>query len=151
MIQNMKILKYTEGIYYLLYGMFPMQVIVTSELSKENNCWLKNLTNSLYRREEAEEIFLEYEKHRNNKLHKSVMDIIVRANERVFKEVRGSMCDALVELMQDVIDEKVAEGRIEVLLEQIRKKIAKGKTVEQIADELEETVENIKILMTKVN
>ena len=79
------------------------------------------------------------------------MDIIVRANERVFKEVRRSMCDALVELMQDVIDEKVAEGRIEVLLEQIRKKIAKGKTVEQIADELEETVENIKILMTKVN
>ena len=135
--------------------MFPMQVIVTSELSKENNYWLKNLTNNLYRREEAEEIFLEYEKHRNNKLHKSVMDIIVRANERVFKEVRGSMCDALVELMQDVIDEKFEEGklegRIEGLLDQIRKKVAKGKTVEQIADELEESVENIQSLMGKIN
>ena len=132
-----------------------MQVIVTSELSKENNFWLKNLTNNLYKREEAEEIFLEYEKHRNNKLHKSVMDIIVRANERVFKEVRGSMCDALVELMQDVIDEKFAEGklegRIEGLLDQIRKKVAKGKTVEQIADELEESVENIQSLMSKIN
>ena len=119
---------------------------------------MKNLTNNLYKREEAEEIFLEYEKHRNNKLHKSVMDIIVRANERVFKEVRGSMCDALVELMQDVIDEKFAEGklegriegRIEGLLEQIRKKVAKGKTVEQIADELEESVENIQTLMDKI-
>ena len=154
-IQNMKVLKYTDGIYYLLYGMFPMQVIVTSELSKENNFWLKNLTNNLYKREEAEEIFLEYEKHRNNKLHKSVMDIIVRANERVFKEVRGSMCDALVELMQDVIDEKFAEGklegRIEGLLDQIRKKVAKGKTIEQIADELEESVENIQSLMSKIN
>ena len=102
----------------------------------------------------ASEEFLEYEKHRNNKLHKSVMDIIVRANERVFKEVRGSMCDALVELMQDVIDEKFAEGklegRIEGLLEQIRKKVAKGKTVEQIADELEESVENIQTLMDKI-
>lgn len=63
------------------------------------------MTNNLYKREEAEEIFLEYEKHRNNKL------------------------------MQDVINEKVA----------------KGKTVEQIADELEKTVENIQSLMEEIN
>lgn len=83
------------------------------------------MTNNLYKREEAEEIFLEYEKHRNNKL------------------------------MQDVINEKVAEGklegRIEGLLDLIRKKVAKGKTVEQIADELEKTVENIQSLMEKIN
>lgn len=63
------------------------------------------MTNNLYKREEAEEIFLEYEKHRNNKL------------------------------MQDVINEKVA----------------KGKTVDQIADELEKTVENIQSLMEEIN
>ena len=83
------------------------------------------MTNNLYKREEAEEIFLEYEKHRNNKL------------------------------MQDVINEKVAEGklegRIEGLLDLIRKKVAKGKTVEQIADELEKTVENIQSLMEEIN
>ena len=42
------------------------------------------------------------------------------------------------------------EGRIEGLLDQIRKKVAKGKTVEQIADELEESVENIQTLMDKI-
>lgn len=38
------------------------------------------------------------------------------------------------------------EGRGELLAEQINKKIAKGKTLEQIADELEEEVENIRPL-----
>ena len=61
--------------------MFPMQLIVTSELSKEDNFWLKNLTNDLIKKEDAEEIFREYGKNKNSNLHKSVMDIIVRANE----------------------------------------------------------------------
>ena len=162
-VHNMKTVKYAEGIYYVLHGMFPMQVIVTSRLSKENNFWLKNLTNSLHKKEEAEEIFQEYEKRRNSNLHKALMDIIVKANVEVFKEARGNMCDALVELMQDIIDEKVdqklieklaeskMEGRLEGLLELIKKKIVKGKTAEQIADELEETVENIQNLMEKIN
>ena len=35
------------GIYYILGGMFPMQVLVTSELSEENNLWLRYLTNKI--------------------------------------------------------------------------------------------------------
>ena len=36
-----------KGIWYIEGGMFPMQLIVTSMLSEEDNFWLKNLTNDL--------------------------------------------------------------------------------------------------------
>lgn len=61
------------------------------------------------------------------------------------------MCEALYELFEDEIKEQVelrseekakamAEAKVKEL---IAKKLVKGKTVEQIADELEETVEVI--------
>ena len=104
--------------------------------------------------EEAEILFTEYGKHKDSNLHKSVMDLIMRANQKVFKEARGSMCDALMELMQDVIQEKVADGKLEgaqeKLFEQVQKKLAKGKNVEQIADELEESVDVIKKLIQQL-
>ena len=167
-----------DGIWYIEGGMFPMQLIVTSKLSPEDNFWLRNLTNDLKEREEAEKLFTEYGKHKNSNLHKSVMDLIMKANQKEFKEARGSMCDALIELMEDVIQEKVEEkveqkveeekkkaisegfsqgisigevrGAEEKLLEQVGKKLAKGKSVEQIADELEESVDTIERLMKKL-
>lgn len=42
------------------------------------------------------------------------------------------------------------EGRGELLAEQITKKIAKSKTLEQIAEELEEEVESIRPLYEKI-
>ena len=156
-----------NGIWYIEGGIFPMQLIVTSKLSKKENFWLKNLTNDLKSTSDAELLFTEYEKHKNSNLHKSVMNLIMRANKEVFKEARNNMCEALMELMEDVIEEKVAarvsetlsqsiaesksegrlEGRLEGLLELVSKKLAKGKTIEQIADDLEKTVPEIKDLI----
>ena len=159
---NYQVKPVTNGIYYISGGMFPMQLVVTSKLSKEENFWLRNLTNDLKENAEAENIITEYEKYNHSKLHKSVMDIIVRANEKKFKEVRTGMCDALVELMADIIEEKEeqarsagvmegrAEGSLSKLCEQIQKKLTKGKTVSQIADELEETEEKIRELIEKM-
>ena len=148
-----------KGIWYIEGGMFPMQLIVTSKLSEEDNFWLKNLTNDLKKKEEADRLFEEYEKHYNSNLHKSVMDLVVRANQQVFEEASGNMCDALRELFSKEIDEAVTEGRakglaegsVAKLIEQITKKLAKGKSVEQIADDLEETVETIQELMKTLN
>lgn len=156
-----------NGIWYIEGGTFPMQLIVTSRLSKEDNFWLRNLTNDLKRKEDANELFEQYEKNKESNLHKSVMDLVMRANETVFKEARGDMCDALYELMKDKIDEEVeskveklakelveakaeelAEAKFEMRFkEQIKKKLAKGKSVEQIADELEESVERVQMFM----
>lgn len=140
-----------NGIWYIKGGMFPMQLIVTSKLSEADNFWLKNLTNDLKKKEEADRLFEEYEKNSNSNLHKSIMDLVVRANQKVFEEASGNMCDALRELFSKEIDEAVTKGLEKgytaKLIEQISKKLAKGKSVEQIADELEETVETIQELM----
>lgn len=68
------------------------------------------------------------------------------------------MCDALLELMKDELEESkvkginlgISQGRQEQLQILITKKAAKGKTIEQIADELEETVETIMPLYERV-
>lgn len=65
------------------------------------------------------------------------------------------MCDALLELMKDELDERKAQGEMERNMQLISKKIVKGKTIEQIAEELEETVEDIlplyQMVMEKLN
>lgn len=85
-----------------------MQFIITSEL-EEDNLWLKNLTNDLAERKTAEKLLREYGKHKKDELYRSVMDIIVRANRGKFEGVKG-ICDALMELMKDELDERERRG-----------------------------------------
>ena len=85
------------------------------------------------------------------------MDIIVRLNMELFQE-DGEMCDALMEIMKDKLDEREKKGFSDgftngsesQLLSQIRKKVTKGKSLPVIADELEETVESIQPLYDRV-
>ena len=159
----------SAGIYYIRGAMFPVQVVVTKRLPEAENLWLRNLTNDLGGDEKAWELLGVYKKHQTEKLYQSVMDVIVRANEERF-QVSG-MCEALEELMKDRIEELeeqavsrgmeqgikqgveqgikqgmeqgISQGRQQTLLTQIRKKMEKGKSLPQIADELEETQETI--------
>ena len=146
-VRGYRLIPQGNGIWYIEGGIFPMQLIVTSRLSKKENFWLKNLTNDLKNTSDAELLFTEYEKHKDSNLHKSVMNLIMKANKEVFKEARNNMCEALMELMEDVIEEKFAAGRLESLLELVSKKLAKGKTIERIADDLEKTVPEIEDLI----
>ena len=142
-VRGYRLVSKDKGIWYIEGGMFPMQLIVTSKLSEEDNFWLKNLTNDLKEKSEADKMFEEYGKHSDSKLHKSVMDLIMQANERIGKEAKGNMCNALRELFKEEIDEAKKDGIKELVV----KKLAKGKSVEQIADELEQTVEMIEELI----
>ena len=45
-----------------------------------------------------------------NQLYQAVMEIIVKANENQLKEGKRDMCNALLELMKDELDEKREEG-----------------------------------------
>ena len=141
-VRHLKVEKREEGIYYLNGDIFPMQLILTSKLSKGSNFWLRNLTNDLKEENEAETLILEYSKHQKSKLHQSVMDIIVRANKELFSRRDIKMCEALMEIMKDQIQEELEEreniGKDKKLQELIQKKLLKGKSVVQIADELEE-------------
>lgn len=176
-VRNYKVVLIEDGIYYIFGDFFPIQLILTSELSEKHNFWLKNLTDDLKEKETAEKMLREYEKHKKDKLYESVMDIVIHANEQIFEEAKGNMCNALMELMKDEFDaalneavekavakeiakevakavakevaeaERRAEQReLENKLNLIRKKLAKGKSLEVIADELEEKTDTIKML-----
>lgn len=105
-LHKYEIEKSGDGIYLLQGDVFPIQVIVTKELSAKENLWLHSLTDDMKSGKEAEELVRIYEKHQKNTLYESVMDVIVKANHEKFKEVSG-MCQALVEIMQPYIDEQV--------------------------------------------
>ena len=141
--RKLEIVKYSSGIYYIKGEVFPVQLIVTSRLSKEENLWLKSLTNNLTRTE-AEELVCAYDGHAKENLYASMMDVIVRANEEGFREAKN-MCDALLELMKDELDASREEGKElgkeigkqELLFEIVSKKVLRGSSLEQIVDELE--------------
>ena len=101
--------KREDGIYIVGGDIFPIQLIVTKELSQKENLWLHGLTDDMEDVQEAKELVLDYENHRKSMLYESVMDIIVRANYQKFEEVSG-MCKALEELMQPYIREQVEAG-----------------------------------------
>ena len=155
-----------EGIYTIYGDFFPMQLLLTSELSKTENFWLHYLTDDLKTVEEANKILGKYEGHQKENLYKSVMNIIVNANRELFKEAK-KVCEALQELMKEELEEREKAGRIEgekagriagekagernAKLKLIQTKLSKGKTVEAIAEDLEDTVENILELMKEMN
>lgn len=109
--RGIQIEKYDKGIYYLIGDIIPMQVIVTPKLSEEQNLWLKHLTNRL-KSHEVGHLIREYKKYRNEPLHKSIMELIIRANNETFKGAMN-MCDALMELFKEEFEQR--EG---VLLQQ---------------------------------
>ena len=151
-----------DGIYIIYGDFFPMQLILTSELSETENFWLRYLTDDLKSVEEANKILDKYEGHQKENLHKSVMDIIVNANRELFKEAK-EVCEALRELMKEELEESKNAGRIEgekagriasernVKINLIRTKLSKGKSVEAIAEDLEDSVENILTLIKEMD
>ena len=116
-----EIVKEDKGIYYIAGSIFPIQLILTSELSGETNFWLKKLTNNLKEENDVVELATEYEKNRNNALYKAMMDVIVRANKGLFEEVKEKdMCDAIRELFQDEIEEAQKKAKFETIFELVR-------------------------------
>lgn len=103
-----------DGIYYINGDNIPIQLILTKELSEEQNLWLKSLTDELEETETAKHLIEQYGKHKGNNLYKSVMDLIVRANKDKFKEAK-IMCEALEELMEDELEAKRTQGLAEGL------------------------------------
>ena len=147
-----------NGIYIIYGDFFPMQLILTSKLSETENFWLRYLTDDLKSAEEANNILGKYEGHQKENLYKSVMDMIVNANKKVFREAK-EVCEALRELMKEELEASKKAGRIEgekngernVKIRLIRTKLSKGKTVEAIAEDLEDSIENILTLIKEID
>lgn len=149
--------KRAAGIYYVLGSLVPIQIIVLSQLSAEENLWLKVLTNDLREKETARRMLTEYEKHRDNSLYSSVMDIVVRANKEAFYEEENTMCEALEQIINEKLDAREERGKQEGIQEgerlerqrTVRNLRKLNFSVEQIASVVEESVETVEGWLAK--
>lgn len=133
-----------SGIYYINGDVFPVQIILTSKLSAETNLWLSNLTNDLQRGEALNRLLREYGRHQKDTLYKSVMNLIIHANQETFEEEK-EMCEALLELYKDELEagwaiarkEGCQEGRLEGIRAMIADNLEEGFSGERIVQKLE--------------
>ena len=146
--------KVESGIYYISDELFQIQLIVQKQLSEETNLWLRSLTNDLKERKRTEYLLREYKRHENERLYRSVMEIIVRANEERFKVT--NMCDALDEILeyhfkgkleagwQQGLEQGKETGKINTLLSLVRDGLL---SAEEAAKRTDMTVEEIQNLL----
>ena len=109
-VRGFEIVAGEAGIYYIKGDVFPIQLIVTSKLSKEHNFWLKNLTDDLPDRAAVQELAKVYHEYRENTLYRSVMNVIIKANEELFKE-ESDVCEAIIDLFRDEYDKGIADAK----------------------------------------
>ena len=121
--RRLGLIKQENGIYYVKVELFPVQFICTSELSSDNNIWLKSLADDLEQGELVEKLLREYQKHQKNSLYKSVMNMVIRANWEVFEEEKN-MCEALRELFGDELTTAIAAGIEEQLPRVVEERVA---------------------------
>lgn len=103
-----------KGIYYVKGDFFPIQIILTSKLTDDENLWLHNLTDKIQDSTVIHTLLNEYEQHKNENLYRSVMNIITNANNTKFKEVTV-MCEALERIYLEVHGERLEREQQEAI------------------------------------
>lgn len=119
--RKLTVRKIEVGIYYIEGDQIPIQLLVTSQLLIEENLWLRSLSNQLRTIKEVNVLSREYQKNRSNELYVSMMDIIVKANEKKFKEAKN-MCNAIIDLFRDEYDEGIRKNT-EQVTEQVTQQV----------------------------
>lgn len=114
-----------KGIYYIKGDFFPIQLLITKDLTDEQNLWLHNLTNDIHDSSVVNTLISEYEKHQKDNHYNSVMDIIVHANKEAFREVTD-MCQALEELYWEVHGERIMREQKEALDKAVAEAVAEA-------------------------
>ena len=145
-----------KGIYYLTGDAIPMQLLITRELTQEENFWLKNLRTDLKAGREIQNIVAKYEQNRHSKDYAAVMDLITRANWKEM-EVEQKMCDALRELFAEELKEENERGMeqgMELGMERgihlaklIFKLSAQGSSAEEIAEKCDLPLEQVRKIL----
>ena len=107
--RNLEISAEAVGIYSVKGDYLPIQILLVNQLPEKDYLWLRNLTNRLESPATVDKLTSEYQKHKDQNLYQSVMDIIIRANKEKFEEARN-MCEALRELFADELEEKYRES-----------------------------------------
>ena len=107
-----------HGIYYIGERvLFPTQIIVTGELDSVSHIWLGALSEKMSKQDMLE-LFKSISKlsgKADREFADSVLEISIGANKQIMEELRGeeNMCQALMEIMEPQITEKLDEAQRE--------------------------------------
>ena len=136
-VKNYKIAEKEKGIYYVNGDLIPIQILITQRLSEEENLWLKSLTNKLKENITAEKLIENYMDHKDSSLHRSIIETIMRANQKLFEEVNG-MSDIFMEIVQEKFDRKLKE-EVEKATEKAVNKAVQEAVQEAVKEAVKET------------
>ena len=134
-----------KGIYYVSgkYVLFPTQFIISKELDKGLHVWLTSLTEEMLSKDAK--LLIESTSNLSRKEDKdnadSLLNVAIRANELTFAILRREapeMCEALEELMQPVIAEKLKKKEEEVT-QQVTQQVTQRVT-QQVTQQVTEQV-----------
>ena len=92
---------------------------------QKNRPQKEELTNGIKVDNEVDTLVREYRKHENEELYKSVMNVIIRANNEKFEEAKN-MCEALRELFKDELKEGYERGIAQGIERGIEQGIERG-------------------------
>lgn len=124
-----------------------IQIIVTSRLSPEKNLWLYSLTDELNDSEVKQKLLEKYKGKEKDELYSAVMQVILAANEKRFKEGED-MCDAWMKIVNETCEEVIEERREEWMEEGreegLEEGIKKGRELEKISM-IKRFIENMKV------
>ena len=125
------------GIYYVTKeNCFMTQIIVSKELSKDNQKWLTLLSKDLDKAD-AKRVVAQMEllTEESDKQHgDSVLQVAVQENEEIFSEVKEeeNMCEALRKLMEPEINEAISKAVDKAVNKAVDKAV---KAAEEVAEE----------------
>ena len=114
-----------KGIYYVIQETsFITQIIVSKQLSKENQKWLTLLSGDLDRADVAWVVAqIESLTEENEKRHgDSVLQVAMQENEEVFNEIRedGNMCEALRKFFEPELNEAMENTKKDIILSALK-------------------------------
>lgn len=146
-VQCYKIRNVSPGIYYICGDIIPMQIVVLSQLPLEENLWLQVLSNKLDDPEIIDRMLQEYEQHKDNPLYSSIVEIVVRANQLLFRKEESTMSETLEAIINEKLDAREKRGHDRGVLDTCREHAcgmyAIGMSVEQIALVTNASVETV--------
>lgn len=124
-------------------GTKPKQIDVLSQLPLEENLWLRVLSNKLDDPEIIDRMLQEYEQHKNNPLYSSIVEIVVQANQLLFRKEVSIMSETLEAIINEKLDARERKTRLAVNQEHARNMYNIGISVEQIALITKSSVETV--------
>ena len=120
-----------------------LQVILTMLKYRKDKDGLRNYVNQNKK-------FFQKVDHETSQAMKAFLNMKHIPGETENKEEAINMCEAIQEMYDDGVRDGMQQGRDDLLKEKVKRKLQKQKSLEQIADELEEDVRVIRKIIKEV-